>query len=103
MKTKDFCLDVKATDEDSGTFEGYASVFDVKDSYNEVVLPGAFADSLKTHFRQGTMPALLWQHDPSQPIGVWDDLAEDGKGLRGKGRLLKGVRLADEVHIMLKA
>lgn len=31
---------------------------------------------------------MLYQHDPHQPIGVWDDLAEDGKGLWVKGRLL---------------
>jgi hypothetical protein len=32
------------------------------------------------HKREGTYPLMLWQHNPDEPIGVWDDLADDGKG-----------------------
>mgnify|MGYP002144616602 CR=1 FL=1 len=32
-----------------GSFEGYGSVFGVKDSYDEIVAPGAFSDSLAQH------------------------------------------------------
>jgi phage head maturation protease len=32
------------------------------------------------------MPALLWQHDPSKPIGVYEDMREDDTGLYVKGR-----------------
>jgi phage prohead protease, HK97 family len=102
MKTKSFALKVKDLSED-GTFEGYGSVFGNADSYGEIVEPGAFAESLARHRREGTKPLMLWQHDPDKPIGVWDDLAEDGKGLRGKGRLLAGVSKADEALILLKA
>lgn len=102
MKTKDFSFEVKAAGED-GIIEGYASVFGVRDSHNEVVLPGAFADSLAAHKRQGTKPLMLWQHNPDEPIGVWSEISDDGKGLWVKGQLLKGVRRADEALIMLKA
>lgn len=102
MKIKDFALRIKGDVEEDGTFEGYASVFGVRDSYNEVVEPGAFVESLVRHKREGSKPLMLWQHNPDEPIGVWDDLAEDKKGLWGKGRLLRGVRRADEAHIMLK-
>lgn len=102
MKTKDFALEVKSADDD-GTFEGYASVFGNVDSYGEICAAGCFGASLAKHRREGTKPLLLWQHDPDRPIGVWDDLAEDGKGLRGTGRLLKGVRQAEEALILLKA
>lgn len=101
MKTKDFRMQVKELTEE-GTFEGYASVFGVRDFYNEVVEPGAFVESLVRHKREGSKPLLLWQHNPDEPIGVWDDLAEDKKGLWGKGRLLTGVQRADEALIMLK-
>jgi uncharacterized protein len=80
-------LDAKAVS-DEGTIEGYASVFGVVDSYNEVVEPGAFVDSLVKARQSGRKIKMLWQHDPHQPIGVWDDLAEDSKGLWAKGRLL---------------
>lgn len=98
MKTKDFALEVKAVN-DEGTFEGYGSVFGVRDTFNEVVESGAFSESL----RKRDWPLLLWQHQSAEPIGVWEDLAEDKKGLWGKGRLLKGVQKAEEAHIRLKA
>src|SRR5690242_21321693 len=41
---------------------------------------------------------MLWQHDPRQPIGVWDELEEDAKGLKLKGRLALGTRLRSEEH-----
>lgn len=102
MKTKDFALHVKDVSEE-GTFEGYGSIFGNLDSYGEKVVAGAFGESLARHKREGTKPLMLWQHNPDEPIGVWEDLAEDGKGLRGVGKLLKGVRRADEAHVMLKA
>lgn len=101
MKTKDFALQVKDVS-DEGIFEGYGSVFGNVDSYGEVVEPGAFAASLARHKREGTKPLMLWQHDPWSPIGVWEDLAEDGKGLWGKGRLVRGVRQADEALALLR-
>jgi HK97 family phage prohead protease len=103
-KTLDFNLEIKAAPDDEGTFEGLASPFGgAPDSYGDVVDPGAYAETLAAHKRRGTMPLMLWGHNPDEPIGVWEELAEDGTGLRGKGRLLRGVRKADEVYIMLKA
>jgi HK97 family phage prohead protease len=102
MKTKDFSFKVKSAG-DAGEIEGYASVFKNRDSYNEMVMPGAFADSLSKHQREGTYPLMLWQHNPDEPIGVWNEMSDDGKGLFAKGKLLQGVRRADEAIIMLKA
>ncbi|ASP83593.1 HK97 family phage prohead protease [Sinorhizobium meliloti] len=100
MKTKDFTLQVKELTED-GTFEGYGSIFGNVDAYGEKVLPGAFAESLAKHRREGTNVLMLWQHDPDNPIGVWEDLAEDGKGLYGKGRLILEVQKAREVRALM--
>jgi HK97 family phage prohead protease len=95
-------LDSKAVS-DSGVIEGYASVFGNVDSYGEIVEPGAFVDSLVKSKREGRKIKLLWQHDPHQPIGVWDDLAEDSKGLWVKGRLFKDtVAKAAEAYNLLK-
>jgi HK97 family phage prohead protease len=46
---------------------------------------------------------FLWQHDPAQPIGVWDELREDGRGLYVKGRLLEGVAKAREAAELVAA
>jgi HK97 family phage prohead protease len=95
-------LEAKAVS-DAGVIEGYASVFGNVDSYGEVVEPGAFADSLVKNQRTGRKVKMLYQHDPHQPIGVWDDLAEDGKGLWVRGRLLVDQSpKAREVHGLLK-
>jgi HK97 family phage prohead protease len=107
MKTKDstlaLTLKAGAGEGDARTFEGYASVFGVVDSYRDVVEPGAFVESLARQKREGGWPLMLWAHDVREPIGLWEDLAEDAKGLWGKGRLLEGVQKADEAYIRLKA
>ncbi|RYC10065.1 HK97 family phage prohead protease [Ciceribacter ferrooxidans] len=102
MKTKDFSLQVKGLSED-GTFEGYGSIFGNVDSYGEKVMPGAFVASLAKHRREGSNVLMLWQHNPSEPIGIWEDLAEDAKGLWGKGRLILEVQKARETHALMKA
>jgi uncharacterized protein len=81
---------------EAGTVLGYGSVFNNVDLGKDVVLPGAFAGTAVRKVR------MLWQHDPRQPIGVWDELEEDAKGLRLKGRLALGTRLGAEVYELLK-
>jgi HK97 family phage prohead protease len=101
-KNSGVALEAKALNDD-GTFEGYASIFGNVDSYGEVVEPGAFTASLVDSRRKGNSVKMLWQHDPSQPIGVWSDLAEDSKGLYVKGRLLKdAVPQASAAYALLK-
>lgn len=101
IKTLDFGLEIKAVNDD-GTFEGYGSVFGVKDSYDEIVAPGAFAESLAAHKSSGTMPSLLWQHRSGEPIGVYTAMEEDALGLKLTGQLaLKTVR-GSEAHELLK-
>lgn len=96
-------FDIKAVNED-GTFEGYGSVFHVEDSDKDVVVPGAFTASLADWKTKGKMPALLWQHMGSQPIGVYEEMHEDAHGLFVRGRLLKDdVAQAGEAYALLKA
>lgn len=71
--------------------EGYASLFGACDQGGDVVGKGAYTASLKALTGQGRSVKMLWQHDPAQPIGVWDEVREDGKGLWVKGRLLPDV------------
>jgi HK97 family phage prohead protease len=96
-------LKLQAIPTEEGLLEGYGSVFDVEDSYGDVVRPGAFKDSLAEWKARGSLPKMLWQHDPSQPIGKWDEMEEDGRGLRVRGHLLLSVSKARECHEMLKA
>lgn len=70
-----------------GAFSGYASVWGVKDSYREIVAKGAFLESLAETAAKGRKLPILWQHRSDEPIGHWDVLREDGKGLFGEGTL----------------
>lgn len=89
---------------EAGEFEGYGSTFGGEpDRHGDVVAPGAFAESLSKHHREGTMPKLFWQHDPSQPIGKWLAAEEDDHGLLLKGRLNMDVQRGREAHALLKA
>lgn len=88
MQIRAFEYEVKSA-EDSGRFSGYASVFGVIDSYNELVAPGAFLKSLENVKAKGRTLPVLWQHRTGDPIGNWDmdTLAEDSHGLGGAGDL----------------
>src|SRR3990172_4663700 len=74
LKTHTGKLEVKKLSE-QGEFEGYGSVFDVEDSGADIVLPGAFSKTLRD--KTPSSVKMLWQHDPSAPIGVWDEMKED--------------------------
>ena len=84
-----------------GTFEGYASLFNRRDLGSDVVLPGAFRATLQQRAASGIR--LLFQHDPNQPIGVWERIHEDARGLFVRGRLALEVAKAREVHALMKA
>lgn len=83
--------------------EGYASLFGKRDQGGDVVLPGAYGASLKALNRAGRRVKMLWQHDPAQPIGVWDEVREDGQGLWVKGRILTEVEKGREAAALLTA
>lgn len=97
MEFKHLSLDLKSDGE--GVIEGYGSVFDVVDKGGDIVVAGAFAPALQS----GRKIRMLWQHDPGAPIGVWDDVAEDGNGLRVKGRILTSIEDGRRAHELVKA
>ncbi|WGM00222.1 HK97 family phage prohead protease [Arsenophonus nasoniae] len=99
----DMPLSLKSVTE-SGEFSGYGSVFGVKDSFDDIVMRGAFETSL-THWRsKNSFPALLWQHRMDEPIGVYTEMREDERGLFVKGKLLiEDDPLAKRAHAHMKA
>ncbi|MGE3150603.1 MAG: HK97 family phage prohead protease [Pseudorhodoplanes sp.] len=88
------------TDVRDGTFEGYASLFDVMDQSGDIVRPGAFRSSLR---RRGVGNVkLLYQHDAREPIGLWLDIREDGRGLFVRGRVLDQIARGREVLTLMR-
>lgn len=103
LKHKQFGFKADSVGED-GTFTGYGSVFGNVDSYGEVVAPGAFTESLKAIKKSGDPLPMLWQHRSDSPIGGFDTLAEDDRGLKLTGSLLIGsIPLADQAYALMKA
>jgi len=103
MLHKDFSLDLKAVSE-KGVVEGYGSTFGgPPDLGGDIVLPGAFIDSLAEHKRKGTMPLMFFGHKASDlTIGSWTDMAEDGKGLWVQGQLDMEDPYASKIQRKLK-
>lgn len=98
-----FEVDTKSLDESTGIFNGYGSTFGGKpDSYKDIIMQGAFQETLEKGGRNGFGIAMLWQHNPDQPVGSWLDLQENKKGLKVQGKLTLGVRQADEALLLMK-
>ena len=84
-----------------GSFEGYASLFGTEDLGRDVVMPGAFRKSLLKRGARGVK--LLYQHEPNEVIGTWEEIKEDARGLFVRGQLLTDVRRAREVLTLMRA
>ncbi len=101
-ETLDVKFDIKAMDDsdDKGEFSGYGSIFGNKDLGNDVVVEGAFAKSIG---RKGAKAVkMLYQHRADEPIGVFDEIIEDRRGLKVKGRLAMGTQRGREVYELMK-
>lgn len=83
--------------------EGYASLFNKSDRSGDVVEPGAYAKTLKELADSCRTVKMLWQHDANEPIGVWDEVLEDDRGLFVRGRLLPEVGRAREAAALIEA
>lgn len=107
MSLKDFSerevkyapINVETINEE-GEFEGYASLFNTVDLTKDMVVRGAFAKGLRQ--KSPLNIKMLYQHNPSEPIGIWQTIKEDQKGLYVQGKLLKEIRRGKEVLALMK-
>jgi uncharacterized protein len=85
---------------DSGVFAGYASLFNKRDQAGDIVMAGAFRDSL---IKRGASDIrMLFQHDPAEPVGTWVDVRETEYGLYVLGRLNRNVQRGRELNSLLE-
>jgi len=87
-------------EKDEGIFEGYGSVFNNTDLGNDIIKKGAFEKSLKKKGPKGVK--MLYQHKSDMPIGVYEEIREDEKGLYVKGKLALGTQAGKEAHELMK-
>ena len=99
IKKLTFHSEVKAND-DKGTFTGYGSIFGNEDQGSDIMQKGAFTKSLEQ--RPASKVKLLYQHKTDEPIGIFESMYEDEKGLFVKGRLAMGTQKGREAYELLK-
>lgn len=102
MKHMTTGLEIKSLDE-GGSFSGYASVFGIQDLDGDVIVKGAFGNTLRKARETNRMPKMLWQHDTAQIIGKWQEMTEDDRGLHVKGSLILDVERGREAYALMKA
>jgi HK97 family phage prohead protease len=88
---------------ETGTFYGYAAIWNKRDAFGDTLQPGAFARSLAAHVASGTRVLMLRGHDPSDVIGTWRVLQEDVTGLHVDGRLVMETRSGAEAYHLMRA
>lgn len=108
MDSKSFDVSVKAAGPDDGLkegqFTGYASVFGNRDSTGDVVVKGAFAETLAEWDAKGDVIPLLWGHDSNDPFSNIGsvDAKEDAHGLLVTGTLDLDNPKAKQVYKLIK-
>ena len=78
---------------------------DAEEALAALTTPAAGADlkegnsqsNIHIHLRKIPM---LFQHDPSEPVGIWLELREDFRGLFARGRLIPEVARGRELFLL---
>lgn len=76
-------LKITANGGEAGTFEGRASTFGSVDSYADVVVPGAYRDTIPEFLSRGF---IGWGHDWREPVGIVTAAEERADGLYVSGQ-----------------
>ncbi|MFN7038683.1 MAG: phage major capsid protein [Alphaproteobacteria bacterium] len=92
-------LEIKACS-NTGLITGYASVFNIIDFHNDILIQGAFYKTISTKALHEIK--LLWQHKVDEPIGIISHIEEDKYGLYIEAKLLLNVNRALEAYYLIK-
>lgn len=97
---------VKATDDEAGTFRAVVSVFGNVDSYGDRMVKGAFSDTLKEWKSRGAAIPFLWDHaisDPFAYVGELDEAKETDEGLEVSGRFDMDDEFSRKAYRLMKS
>jgi hypothetical protein len=72
------------------------------DAYGDTVQRGAFEKTIADYKEQDRFPRMFYSHNSSMVIGKWTYMEEDDYGLKVRGELTPGHRMADDVYASLK-
>lgn len=95
-KTSSSMKIIKSINNDYYLISGYASVYNVIDQHNDIIIKGAFVYSTPTQVK------LLWQHNHLTPIGIIKSLHEDNYGLKFTGIINANIRIGMETATLIQ-
>ena len=87
---------IKAVGSENTIICGYASVFNIVDSQNDIVQKGAFEDTKPENIK------LLWQHATLKLIGIIKSLCEDDYGLKIEAEINNRISIGKETTELVK-
>jgi len=90
---------IKEFSED-GKIGGHGVIFENRDSDLDIVDSTAF-DKMAEKLASAPLP-MLWQHNTSSPIGLWEKITKDLKGLFFDGRIISEIEKGREAIILVK-
>lgn len=109
MYTKDYPAEIKAMSEadglEKGTVRMLVSVFGNVDSYGDMVMPGAFTDTLADWMGKGDPIPFVWSHqwgDPFAILGEVTKAAETDAGLEVEAKIDLDIGNGKQVYGLLK-
>ncbi len=85
-----------------GAFSGYGSVFGNIDSKNDIIMPGAYDDVLKSGDPVPVYVNHGWLRG-DLPVGSWGGLKQDTKGLFGDAALVMQMPTATDAYWAMKS
>lgn len=99
-------VELKFSGGGAGSFTGYASVFDKRDSHDDIIVKGAY-DAVLSRIMKGAapMPKMFVNHDwriGNLPVGKYTHIGADSKGLLMSGELTPGNMRGAEVRAALE-
>lgn len=100
IEKKNIYYEIKEAD-GAGQFSGYASVFNIEDSYHDIILPSAFSRTLQRENAKDEIK-MLWQHSHDKPIGHFNVIKEDSVGLYVEGQIMLDIQQGREAYELIK-
>jgi HK97 family phage prohead protease len=89
-------IEIKADNNRDGVISGYGAYYGNVDRGLDVIVSGAFS-------KVNRSIKMLYQHDSSKLLGVWDVVKEDSKGLFVEGGLNLNTALGRDVYELAKS
>lgn len=99
-------FEMKASDvKPDGSFKGYGATFGNVDLGGDICDDKCFDRTLKEMKSRDAMPAMFASHDSREPIGEWNMVETDKRGLYTEGQLWlgKGIQKAEQHYLQMKS